>query len=177
MNFLYFDENLPNVYDRKWVTEQLKQLRREGYVTEGFKLTVRTYLLVDEYYDAIARKNKLEAELLEKTAKAKAAVAARALEKPTAEALEKAYKEAEEEYQIAQEWYDYEEDEDELRIAAEYDCELTCDVLDSWYGAYCDADVDSNYNYQWQTRGVRLVISTYIPDDPSNLLRSLRKIL
>lgn len=55
----------PQPTNRQNVIAALKQLRKEGYVTEGFKLTVNTYLLLDEYEDAYKRKQAHEAKLLQ----------------------------------------------------------------------------------------------------------------
>ncbi len=43
-------------YSRKDLQTQLKQLRKEGYVREGFNLTSATWMLSDEYENAIAKK-------------------------------------------------------------------------------------------------------------------------
>lgn len=51
--------------NRQELQQQLKQLRREGYVTDGFKLVSSTTDLSQEYHQAIAKKQAHEAKLMQ----------------------------------------------------------------------------------------------------------------
>lgn len=126
---------------RQELQQQLKQLRKEGYVKEGFTLVASTADLAEEYHEAKNRKRSHESQLLEQAYECEQAFYTRQAAQQELE--QHVEKQAEQTANVPLAIIPSADCWDGVEMPSEPGFPLTCDILDGWVGRTCDVANDA----------------------------------